>query len=178
VRRVQRIVSNERMPGQAGGWTNPDASMKNPQSLGLIMDFFTWETFWGASAMLKAIYWGRLLLLCLPLVASLTVVDAIRSWPRDTETGEEHLVLQREFRIVDERNREVQKELKEGLAATRQEVQALQFRQARFEEKFDVVAKMLGAMCCLLIGQFVIPLLKLGLRREITRIKEEGGLKR
>jgi len=146
----------------------------------LVLEFFAWETIWGASSLLRVIYWSRMLLLCVPIVAALTVIDVAVSWPRETD-GEEHLVLQREFQMEQQRNREVQQDLRLVIDLTRSEVRELQrgqnklenFQQ-RIEEKFDLGAKILGAICSVLIGQLISYLLNIRLKRELLRMKTRG----
>lgn len=145
----------------------------------VVMEFFAWEAIWGASAVLRAIYWTRMLLLCVPIVAALTIVEAVWLWPRASETGEEHLVTRRELGIVQERNREVQSDLRQSIEAARVDVRDLQNRQGklenfqqRIEEKFDLGAKILGAICSVLIGQLISYLLNIRLRRELRAMNQ------
>lgn len=149
--------------------------------LTVLVQFFWGEAAYGTSIMLKTIYCSRLLLLCVPCVAALLVIGSIITWPMQKETGEERLVLQGEFRAERERNREVQYDLKSDVALSRSQIHDLQVRQAkteefqhRIEEKFDIGMKILWTICSLLIAQVIIPLLKLGLRRELAKIKVAG----
>lgn len=145
----------------------------------VVIEFFTWEAIWGASAMLKAIYYSRIVLMAVPLVAALALIHSVQTWPEQRPSdGEERLVLQGEFRASQERDREIQQELRSEVASQREQIRDLWLRQTkseefqrRIEDKFDLGMKVLWAMCSLLIVQVVVPLLKVGLQREIRRIK-------
>lgn len=139
----------------------------------VVVEFFTYEAAWAASSTMKFIFFSRLAALIMTVGAGILLTESAVVW---SSNGEEHLVLQREFRVEQERNREIHKDLREEAALSRKILYDLMMSQSRdeefkkrIEEKFDVGMKILWSMCSLLIVQVVIPLLRVGLRRELAK---------
>lgn len=142
----------------------------------VVFEFFAWEAIWGASAMLKTIYCSRIALMCVPIVSFLLMIHTIAAWPQKGDEEDHHLT-RREFRAIQERNREIQTENRADIAAHSREMQALHIRlirfedfQARMEERMDLGMKILWAICGLLIVRVVIPLMRMGLAREVRKM--------
>jgi hypothetical protein len=94
--------------------------------------------------------------------------------------GEEHLVYEGEFHSVEERNREVQTELKAFANSNRTEIISikdrlnnLEWEQKRLNQALDAGLRILYAFGGLIIIQIIVPLLRRGLHSEIQRIKVE-----
>lgn len=153
----------------------------------LVVEFLQYDKrVWSVSRTMRIIYWARLALAALPLVAGLIVFDAATSWPRTpkgydpNDTGEEHLVLQREFKTEQERNREIQQDFKEVLSELQKDLREMQSRQQHIEQSFDTglkilgyIATILGAISMVFIGQLVTHLTNLRLRKELAQTNKK-----
>lgn len=148
----------------------------------VIVEFFAWETIWGTSSMLKAIYYSRFALMIVPAFSALILIHTLSAWPRGItgNDGEENIVLQGEFKAVQQRNKEIQRELQADQEKLEDAVQAVKIRlssleetQRRIEDKLNLGMKVLWSICGLLIVRVVLPLLKIGLRTELVKLAKE-----
>lgn len=141
----------------------------------VVVEFFSYEAAWAASSMMRFLFFSRLAAFVVTVGAVIAITQASTVW---SSNGEEHLVMQREFRAEQERNKEAHKELREEAAISRKVLYDLMISQSkdeefkkRIEEKFDAGMKILWSMCSLLIVQVIIPLMRMGLRRELAKIR-------
>ena len=161
----------------------------------LVIEFFSYETIWAASSTLKMIYWLKTLLMGGAVAMASVLIAAAVQWPRGGEvqvaqkyhpndTGEERLVMQGEFRSTQERNREVQSEMREAINATRAEVAAMRKKQdgfdafqARIEEKLNIWTTVMGIGFSAVITQLIAYLLNMRLRKD-QRAHEDVALRK
>lgn len=146
----------------------------------LVVEFFTYEAVWSASRALRVIFWTRAALMVGAFVMSLVLLQSALHWPREREltryekeTGEEHLITRHELGIVQDRNREVQAELRKGQADLNEAIQLLKQRQesftqfqARIEDKLNIWTTVMGIGFSAIIAQLVGYLLNMRLRKE------------
>lgn len=149
----------------------------------VVVDFFAWEAIWGASSMLRAIYYSRFALMSVPVFSALIFIHTLSAWPRGMtphNDGEEGIVLQGEFKAVQQRNREIQSglqadqdKLEDAVQSVKLRLSSLEETERRIEDKLNLGMKVLWSICGLLIVRVVLPLLKMGLRTELSRLAKE-----
>jgi hypothetical protein len=112
------------------------------------------------------------------IIAVLCSASGATQWRKGP--GEEQLVYDGEFRAAEDRNREVQGELKAFANSNRTEIinikerlNNLEWELKRLNTVIDAGMRVLWAFGGLIIIQIIIPLLRRGLHTEIQRIKVE-----
>jgi hypothetical protein len=112
------------------------------------------------------------------VIAVLCSASGVTQWRKGP--GEEQLVYDGEFRAAEDRNKEVQGELKAFANSNRTEIinikerlNNLEWELKRLNTVIDAGMRVLWAFGGLIIIQIVIPLLRRGLHSEIQKIKVE-----
>lgn len=108
-------------------------------------------------------------------------------WQRGKKgTGEENLVYQGEFQSAQDRDKEIQNELKDFSNSNRTEIMKLKDRvndlefESRLQKRtIDIGIQIMWGLGGLLLLQVIVPLIRRGLRTEIEQIaidRRKGGL--
>jgi len=161
----------------------------------LVLEFFSYEAIWAASSTLKMIFWTKTILMGFALAFVSVLLSSVAQWPRGEEfqmvqkynpsdTGEEHLVTRHDLGIVQDRNREVQSELRESISLMRDELKALHTNQqalnqfqSRIEEKLNIWTTVMGIGFSAVVAQLIGYLLNMRLRKD-QRAHEDDQLKK
>ncbi len=145
---------------------------------GITAGFFAAEAFYALESFVRA-FFCRAVVLSIELVAIFLLAQSIAEWPAAAAkvTGEEMLVMQGEFQAAQERDREVQRDLRNEVSMLwvkfyemRDRMTQAEAYDKRMEEKFDSGVKILWGISSLLILQVIVPLARLLLTREINRV--------